>query len=360
MVASQTVQQLPGRQAPRHTIADLLAFAAGLGHPDYPCLARTYNASSCVPCMDFSPWLRERIHEGDADAVGQYLALMRAANPGVAGTAEDIVRHYRGVARVILAAPIARHLREGTDEAYLDLRTALVMLAVHESFTGFIMASEAADFMAAIMLPHGLRFSEPSVLVERRNRFVAEKSREMSFWASWPQLQGTLRSLELPDDPELRRLIEALAPLPLGARAHAVDALRHLSADSRVPRTLASLSRYETRKRGLDVADSGHRILATGVVVPATNLEGWLSSWTRRDLLSFLHHEGVGARNSHSKERLAELALAESADLLRGRMADAGVVELAPEHRNAALGLRRKLYRARETWRVWLAFAVEP
>jgi hypothetical protein len=310
--------------------------------------------------VDFSPWLRERIIEGNADAVGEYLAIVRAANPGVAGAAEDIVRHYRGVARVILAAPIARHLRDGTDEAYLDLRTGLVMLAVHEGFNGFIMASEAADFMAAIMLPHGLRFSEPSVLVERRNRFVAEESREMSFWASWPQLQGTLRSLELPDDPELRRLIEALATLPLGARAHAVDALRHLSADSRVPKTLASLSRYETRKRGLDVTDSSRRVLATGVVVPATNLEGWLSSWTRRDLLSFLHHEGVGARNSYSKERLAEVALAESADNLRCRMADAGVVELAPECRAAAVSLRRKLYRARETWRVWLAFGVDP
>ncbi len=153
----------------------------------------------------------------------------------------------------------------------------------------------------------------------------------MSFWASWPQLQGgTLRSLELPQDLELRRLVDRLAPLPLGARAHAVDALRHLSADSRVPKTLASLSRYETRKRGLDVTDSTRRVLATGAVVPARNLDGWISAWTRRELLSFLHHEEVRARNSWNKERLAELALAESSDLLRRRMADAGVVELAP------------------------------
>ena len=111
-----------------------------------------------------------------------------------------------------------------------------------------------------------------------------------------------------------------------------MDALQHLSADSRVPKTLASLSRYERRKHGLDVADSARRILATGVVVLAGNLAGWLSGWTRRDLLTFLHHEGVGARNSFSKERLAEMALAERAELLRERMAEAGVVELAPEY----------------------------
>ncbi len=62
--------------------------------------------------------------------------------------------HYRGVARAIMAAPVGHHLREGTDEAYLDLRVGLVLLAVHEGFTGFIMTGEAADFMAAVMLPH--------------------------------------------------------------------------------------------------------------------------------------------------------------------------------------------------------------
>ncbi len=62
------------------------------------------------------------------------------------------------------------------------------------------------------------------------------------------------------------------------------------------------------------------------------------------------------ARNSWNKERLAELALAESSDLLRRRMADAGVVELAPAYAHAVRLLRRQLYRVRETWRVWLGF----
>jgi len=337
--------------------AELEAFAAGLGHLDHPCLSRTHNPTSCVPCIDFSPWLRERIVANDVDAVGTYLAVVREQNPGVAGSRDDVFHHYRGVARAIMSAPVGHHLREGTHEAYLDLRVGLVLLAVHEGFTGFIMTGEAADFMAAVMLPHALRLTDPGVLVERRNRFVTEMAQEMSFWASWPQLQGgTLRSLGLPQDLELRRLVDLLAPLPLGARAHAVDALRHLSADSRVPKTLASLSRYETRKRGLDVPDSTRRVLATGAVVPARNLNGWISAWTRRELLSFLHHEGVRARNSWSKERLAELALAESSDLLRRRMADAGVVELAPAYAHAVRLLRRQLYRVRETWRVWLGF----
>jgi len=337
--------------------SDLVAYAAGLGHLDHPCLSRTHNPTSCVPCVDFSPWIRERILANDVDAVGTYLAVVREQNPGVAGSRDDVLQHYRDLARAIMSAPLSHHLRDGTYDAYLDLRVGLVLLAVHEGFSGFIMTGEAADFMAAVMLPYSLRLADPALLVNGRNQFVAAMGQEMSFWASWPQLQGgTLRSLEIPDDLELRRLIEVLRPLPLGARAHAVDALRHLSSDCRVPKTLASLSRYETRKRGLDVTDSTRRVLGTGVVVPAENLEGWINAWTRRDLLAFLHHEGVRARNSWSKERLAELALVESSDLLRRRMADAGVVELAPAFAHAVRVLRRHLYRVRETWRVWLAF----
>jgi hypothetical protein len=123
-----------------------------------------------------------------------------------------------------------------------------------------------------------------------------------------------------------------------------------------VPRTLASLSRYETRKRGLDVTESSRLILAAGLVVPATDLEGWLGTWTRRDLLGFLAQAGVGARNSWGKERLIEVAKTESAGLLCIRMQDAGVVELAPRHAAAAQQLRAHVDAVRDTWRVWLAF----
>jgi hypothetical protein len=39
-------------------------------------------------------------------------------------------------------------------------------------------------------------------------------------------------------------------------------------------------------------------------------------------------------------------------------MADAGVIELAVEHAEAANLLRIYVEAARETWRVWLAFGV--
>jgi hypothetical protein len=335
---------------------DPVRYAAGQGHPDFPCLSRTHSPSSCVPCIDFSPWLRERIRGGDVEAVGEYLWRVREANPGVGESVGQFRQHYRALAEVLLAAPLTRYLT-GDDPALLDLRTALVMLAVHEGFSGFIMTGEAADFLAAVMAPHRLTLHDTRPLVARRNAFVAHMAREMSYWAGWPALTSeAMASLAADADAEMQVLLDRLAQLPLGARAHAVDTLRHFSAETRVPRTLASLSRYETRKRGLDVGDSSRRITACGLVVPASDLAGWLAGWTRRDLLGFLAQSGLRPRNSWSKERLAEFAQTECELLLRARMMDSGAVELAPELVVAARRLRDQLDAARESWRVWLGF----
>ena len=335
---------------------DPVRFAAGEGHPDFPCLSRTHSPSSCVPCVDFSPWLRERIRERNTDAIGDYLWQVRQPNPGVGESVGQFRQHYRALAGVLLAAPLTTHL-VADDSALLDLRTALVMLAVHENFSGFIMTGDAADFVAAVMSPHRVRLRQVETLVVRRNAFVAHMAGEMSYWAGWPTLTPeTLPAGGPADEPALRELLALLALLPLGSRAHAADALRHFSADTRTPRTLASLSRYEIRKRGLDVAESTRRIMASGMMVEATDLTGWLAGWTRRDLLGFLAQSGLRPRNSWSKERLAEFALTECETPLRERMLESGAVELAPALLESARLLREHLDAARESWRVWLAF----
>jgi hypothetical protein len=336
--------------------SDLLGYAAGRGHRDFPCLSRTHNPSSSVPCTDFSPWLRERVRRGEVEGLGEYLWRVRRANPE-GESSDQIQRRYLELAETILATPLERHLDRGSEEAYLDLRVALVMLAAHESFSGFIMAGQSADFVAGVMAPYGFSLVGSSELVKRRNSFVAEMGREMDYWACWTPLSSeALRSPIPPHDTAFQALLSALARLPLGSRAHAVDALRHIGADPCAPRSLGSLCRYETRRSGLDVADSCRLILDSGLVVTATDLGTWLKGWTRRDLMSFLANTGLRAPRSWSKERLAEVAMADCAAAMRSRMEESGAVELAPTHSEAAGRLGAYLDDVKETWRVWLGF----
>src|SRR5919198_6370905 len=95
------------------SVSDPVAFAAGQGNPEFPCLSRAHAPSSCVPCVDFSPWLRQRIQEGDVNAVGEYLWRVRQANPGVGESAEQFRERFREQAAALLAAPLDRYLDGG-------------------------------------------------------------------------------------------------------------------------------------------------------------------------------------------------------------------------------------------------------
>ncbi len=337
--------------------SDLLSYAAGRGHREYPCLSRSHNPSSCVPCVDFSPWLRERVRRGEVELLGEYLWRVRRADPNVSGSSEQILRKYEELAGAIMATPLDRHLDLGSEDGYLDLRVALVLLAAHETFSGFIMAGESAEVMAAYMVPHSFSLTGVGELLQRRNSFVSEMGREMEYWACWTPLEpDALRSPIPPHDSSFQTMLGVLCRLPLGTRAHAVDVLRHLAADPCAPRSLASLCRYESRRSGLDVADSSRLILDSGLVVPASDLGAWVKTWTRRDLLSFLAQSGVKAPKSWSKERLAEVAMADCEAAVRSRMEEYGAVELAPAHVEAASRLGAYIDDVKETWRVWLGF----
>jgi hypothetical protein len=219
------------------------------------------------------------------------------------------------------------------------------------------MAGEAAEYMAAVMAPHSFSLVDGHELLHQRNAFVLEMSQSMDYWALWSPLPlDAIRSPIPPLDTAFQLLLGVLAKLPLGTRAHAVDALRHLSADPRTPRSLASLCRYETRRHGIECAESARLIMESGLVAPASDLETWLKGCTRRDLLKLLSEADYRAPKSWSKERLACVAMNERSEAVREKMAQSGAVELAPEHEEAAHRLRSYVEDVKETWRVWLGF----
>jgi hypothetical protein len=297
------------------------------------------------------------VRRDDVEGLGEYLWRVRRANPGIGGSSDQVHRRYVDLAKAIMVVQLDRYLTRGTDEAYIDLRVALIMLAAHESFSGFIMAGEAADFMAAVMAPYSFSLQDGHELLLQRNAFVHEMSQSMDYWALWSPISAdAIRSPVPPLDTSFQLLLGVLAKLPLGARAHAVDALRHLSADPRTPRSVSSLCRHETRRHGVDCTESSRLIMESGLVSPASDMGTWLLSCTRRNLLQLLAEADYRAPKSWSKERLAIAAMAERSEAVRAKMAESGAVELAPAHAEATHRLRGYLEDVKETWRVWLAF----
>ena len=68
--------------------SDLLSFVGDRGHAEFRCLSPNQNPSACVPCLDFSPWLRERARQHDVEGLAEYLWRVRRANPGQGDSAD--------------------------------------------------------------------------------------------------------------------------------------------------------------------------------------------------------------------------------------------------------------------------------
>ncbi|HEX9430693.1 MAG TPA: hypothetical protein VF944_09975, partial [Candidatus Bathyarchaeia archaeon] len=185
------------------------------------------EGSSCVPCRDFSPWLRERLREGDRDALIEYVWRVRAANPGV-GFGDDpkvIARIFAPQVHRVVDAPLEQYIITSDPIALEDLRTALLMLAPLDGFSGFTMAQKVPRYLAAVMLARAVRFHGAAELRDRAAAFVADMVKDTPFWENWPLPDpAALESLTPPSDEEDGTLRASLAALPLGARAHAMDA----------------------------------------------------------------------------------------------------------------------------------------
>ena len=331
----------------------------GRGIPNIPCLSRTHAPSSCVPCADFSPWLRERVRPPRRRG-GRRVSVPDPGGQSRAGRERDGLRaNYAQLADRILTAPLDRHLNDGNEAAYLDLQVSLILLAVHEGFSGFIMTGEAADFLAAVMAPHPLAVCEVQ-RAGRRAQSVRARDGEGD------ELLGGVADARARQPPSCspRRMTPScsacstsLSTLPLGARAHAVDAIRHLSAHPHVPKTLASLSRYETRKRGLEVADSSRLILETR---RRRVRDG--SGWVARQLDAAGSAGIPGAERRGRAQLVGEGAAGRSGqDRMRGAVARAdgrgGGGRAGRPSTSRAPGCCASTSRpARECWRVWLAF----
>ena len=125
-------------------VSDQSALPRARGIPDYPCLSRTHAPASCVPCVDFSPWLLRASGRRVVDGVAEYLYRIREANPGLGESPEQLRANYTRLADGMVNTTLELTWATAMRPPFLDLRVTLALLAVHEGFSGFIMTGEAA------------------------------------------------------------------------------------------------------------------------------------------------------------------------------------------------------------------------
>ncbi len=350
----------PAADVPR-TPKDLAAFVAGRGHPEFVCLSPRYSPSSRVPCVDFSRWLCDRIEAEESEAVADFVWRVVEGNPGIGLGADGFREHWRRSARRLLHCPLDTYLRGGTKRAYVELRAALVLLLLHDSFGGFIMATDAPRYLATVMVPHRFEPIGADLLAKRANAFIWTMRKDTPFWEHFPLFRTDVPSpWQSPPDPAADGFCVALRALPLGSRSHFFDVIAPLrSVKGSTPQRLDRASSYMTRKRGLDEAESAACLLRSGLLVGVQDQRAALRGMSAGQLMELLSTQGVAYRKSWKKEKLVSAILDECPAAAQAAAQGMGLADIAPQHVQAAAWAQAHIDRVTPFFQLWLGFGVE-
>ncbi|MFD2796389.1 hypothetical protein ACFS27_22705 [Promicromonospora vindobonensis] len=349
-------------------------FADDKGHTDYPLLHPRYSPQSTVPCVDFSPWLREQLTLGDSEAViAWYLQVVQADPPLVIPMELDLetgeVRTddpYQdtspewtsagiAAAREVLDLPLDGLIGIG-QAAGLDLRISLLMHLPHGQRLGpSALLHAQPDRLAVMMAPHEVRLADALGTVHAVNNVIRELAREDQEIGIAPIVAPL--SLEQIQPPERGPTPTCVAALPLATRSHLLD-LSMRTRSNRPGTEEAYATYYDTRLLGCDEEQSLNAMLDAGIVSEVDDRDViWqtkATSLTAAQLRELLGAAGITHPKGGTKARLANLALPIAERVLEV-VGPTRVVEMTSEGRAAAEWIAKRADDTRWMWAAWAA-----
>jgi hypothetical protein len=282
------------------------------------------------------------------------------ANPGVGLGSAGFREYWRRQVKQLLDHPLDTHLSGDTQRAYVELRAALVLILLHDSFGGFVMASDAPRYLATVMVPHSFQPIAGEELVRKANAFIRKTRKDTPFWEGFPLFRpeecltfGSRR------DPSTQSFCRALLRLPLGSRSHYFDVAALLSKRGGETHAVEPASSYSTRKRGLDRNESTALLLQSGLLARSQDLRAYLLGKSVGDLTALLSQHGVEFRKSWKKEKLVTAVLDGCPAEAKAAAHDVLLAGIAPNSAQQSEWAQAHIDRTTLFFQLWLGFGLE-
>jgi len=342
-----------------------IEFAAGRGHPDHPLLHRVYSPATRMPCTDFSPWLRERLADGDENAAVIYVLQVTEVDrritvdfdfqTGTSTRAPNDARAWmdtwRKNAREVLDLPFT-DLRGTTPGWELDLRTLLVMMRPNQiNLTAGAMDPDAAapKTLASAMVCHDVRFADPAATVSTANAKLRVWKEEGNL--DWPEATvGEVSPPPLTDAPRV------LYDLPLGTRSHLYDISLRRHDGPAVASWFTTF--YRTRQIGCADDESHDLLIRHGLLRTVDDPDIlWRANaqkLTIAQLRELLGHAGITVAKSARKAAVIE-ATSPIRDTVIVAAGNQRVLELTPEGERVLAWVNERVEATRKMWAAWCA-----
>jgi hypothetical protein len=314
-----------------------------------------------VPCADFSPWLCDRIRAEDADAIADFVWSVARANPGLGGDPESFRRHWRDNAMRMVRAQLDRHLHAESPECWVELRAALVLILLHDSFGGFAMTGDARWYLAMVMVPYRFETTAIQEMADRANEFIRHMRKDTPYWREFPLFTAaTLDPWAESRPSEADDLCQVLRELPLASRAHFFDFASLAGTNGSTGRTpLDQATSYGTRKRGIDAEESARLLLQSLLVVPCDDPRELLRRLSVKELTEFLARDGVTDVKGRRKDPLIDALLHRCPQSVATWAKDQHVARLSPTFSPGTDWARKQIERSVAFFQAWLGFGFD-
>lgn len=292
---------------------------------DHPILIANRSPNSRVPCIDITPFIVDRLLEGDQDSVFDLMRRVISAGPGLGLSPEWINEPIKQ----ILGAPFERHVElEDSQRAFANLRAVLIVHSKeghsNRGFAACTLTGEFSQQLAETMAGFGVRpkrsLPELSLI---GNALIDQMVEDLGPWPTMPYIPNEFL---LPEhtDTETARKFRQLRPM---TRLH----LLQIGRTGAKP--LYEDAHYHIRSYGFDTLNAANELKAFDLVSPATGPNVISLLLDRGDLLNLGKIQGIKGRSKMNKQDLSEAIHAGAPEVAREMGRKANMVEIAPAHR---------------------------
>lgn len=317
-------------------IQKLLIDIKGKGRTEYPFLHPTYSPSSRIPCVDFTPFIKDRLLANDIKSITALMQGVIGANPGLGIGAELIGENmvssgFQNSQRLgtgaewieeniknLLSLDFNRYINYENKEALTELKSIWILaeksgggrefwITGQESFTKYFSVALACQPFKV-----SDNFSE---LVKNANSFIKTMRKDVPYWESFPLYQTNYpKENNIPSN-EFSLKYNSLT---IGGRLHLFEALNHIS------QSLTDCSNYNLRSLGINSVDTIEEIILSQILLTEKSIVviSPFEYLTKNELLKLLDSKNIAYKKSWNKDKLLNAIIETDASIIDEFMSD--------------------------------------
>jgi hypothetical protein len=346
------------------TPPDLDDFIRGRGDSKYKCFRPGISQLYTFLCADYSPWLYSRISKNNFESIIPFVWMVKESCPplGIGGNADSMRKYEKRVkdnTRKLLNINLQQYIYAATEEAYIELRCAIILYYIKGSWTWFEAQDYTTKLFLSMIFANGYEFINYGELLNLMNIDLQDFKNRVHFSGDYSNYNfDELHKLKMPKELKESQLVQKLLQVPLVSRAYYFELLGYNNFSKTLTFNSINSIKYlrYIEHWGIDQTETRSGLVNSGLIKYVTDPFRLLLTKTKNDIIQLLTLHNIDYKKSWSKDRLVSIA-AEliGEEIIRGNQ-ESQIVDIPDElHDDISLAFDY-IQEMLPIYQIWLAY----